>query len=74
MKNKLIFNELLKYYSDKMVYAILAGKRKPSYDVMLELSNIIPFTAWKDIKSFLSNSNNNTKSSITKRPQGQHNG
>ena len=49
---------LLNYYSTPMINRILRGERKPSYEMMITLQEThkIPFTAWKDIKSFITDS------------------
>jgi hypothetical protein len=61
-KNKLK-NILKEYYSDNMVNSIITGRRKPAYSCILILYEKykIPFTAWKDIKSFLDKSLPNEK-------------
>lgn len=54
------FKQILQnYYSDSTVRAIVRGFRKPSYKIMLKLNDEhnIPFTIWKDIKSFISSDN-----------------
>ena len=45
------------YKSEDSIKSILGGRRKPSYSVMFKLNSEhkIPFTAWKDIKSFITN-------------------
>nr|WP_129502115.1 hypothetical protein [Malaciobacter halophilus] len=57
MKRENLKQLLLKHYSVAGVNMILRGERKPSYEVMFQLSekNNVPFTAWKDITSFISN-------------------
>lgn len=57
MKRENLKQLLSKHYSIAGVNMILRGERKPSYDVMCQLceKNDVPFTAWKDIKSFISN-------------------
>lgn len=57
--NKLKLKEILGFfYKTSTVNAIIRGDRKPSYNIILKLeeSYDIPFTAWKDIKSFLKSS------------------
>jgi len=58
MKKEQLKTILNKYYSFDGVKSILCGRMKPSYKVMLELNerHKIPFTAWKDIKSFITDS------------------
>ncbi len=58
MKQEQIFQILSKHYAERTVYAILSGTRKPKYEIILELYQQynIPFTAWKDIKSFIDES------------------
>ena len=53
-KNKLI-KLLQEHYSYKMANACINGKRKPSYEVMCALNekHKIPFSVWKDIKSYV---------------------
>jgi len=50
----------------------LRGVARPSYEniILIEEKLSIPFTAWKDIKSFLSNNNTTTKEGNTSRVQG----
>ena len=54
MKRKELKLILQDYYSIPMSDMILRGIRKPNYENMLALEkeHNIPFTAWKDIKSF----------------------
>ena len=61
-KNKLI-KLLQEHYSYKMANACINGKRKPSYEVMCSLNekHKIPFTAWKDIKSYVTEIVTNTE-------------
>ena len=63
MKRNILKEILNKYYSDDGAKSILNGRRKPSYEAMLKMNekHKVPFTAWKDIKSYLSNSNDTTK-------------
>ncbi len=65
---------LKNFYKKSTIDAILRNSRKPNFDVMLELNQNynIPFTAWKDIKSFLEDNNNKEKDKI-KTPQGRDN-
>jgi len=44
-------------YSKDTINSILSGRRKPNQDIKyyLEKEFKIPFTAWKDIKSFITN-------------------
>lgn len=46
------------YHSEDSIKSILSGRRKPSYEVMFKInkSDNVPFTAWKDIKSFINES------------------
>ena len=43
------------YYKEDGIKSILSGRRKPSYEVMCALNekHKIPFSVWKDIKSFI---------------------
>ena len=43
------------YHSVNTIKSIMSGRRKPSYKILCILNdkNKIPFTAWKDIKTFL---------------------
>ena len=63
MKKEQLKTILNKHYSIDGVKSIFSGRRKPSYKVMLELfeKHKIPFTAWKDIKSFVTESVTNTE-------------
>lgn len=67
MKREILLTQLQEHYSYKMAHACINGTRKPSYDVMCILDrkkkNRIPFHAWKDIKSFISNNNNSSTTS-----------
>ena len=60
---KEIFNELIKTYKDKMAYAILRGERNPTLRVIISIEEElnIPAKEWLDIKSFISSSENDTK-------------
>jgi len=51
--------------SEHTINSILCGRRRPSYEKILELNekHKIPFTAWRDIKSYLQE--NNTKQNGT---------
>ena len=56
--NKKAFALILKNrcsYSEQSIKYILAGRNKPSYEVMLKLSKEhgIPFEAWQDIRAWL---------------------
>lgn len=74
MKREIILKQLQEHYSYKMAIACVNATRKPSYQVMCTLDekrkNRIPFRAWKDIKSFISENNTTTKDSNTTRVQG----
>ena len=67
MKRQKLKSILSSYYSKDGVKSIFCGRMKPSYEVMLKLNkqHNIPFEAWKDIKSFVTESvtqsKNNTK-------------
>jgi len=56
MERKELKKILNKYYSEDSIKSVLAGRMRPSYETMynLNLKHNIPFTAWQDIKSFLS--------------------
>ena len=58
MKKEKLKTILSQHYSKDAVKSILCGRMKPSYEVMLKLNekHKIPFTAWKDIKSFITDS------------------
>ena len=58
MNRKKLENKLSLYYKKDSIKSILTGRRKPSYEVILKLheKENIPFTAWKDIKSFITES------------------
>lgn len=58
MKKDIIKKILLLHYSKDSIKSILCGRRKPSYKIMLILQekHQIPFEAWKDIKSFVTES------------------
>lgn len=60
MKREILLKLLQEHYSYKMANACINGTRKPSYKVMCLLDNKrknkVPFTAWKDIKSFINKS------------------
>ena len=68
MKKEKLKAILNKHYSKDGVKSILCGRMKPSYEVMLKLNeeNKIPFTAWKDIKSYVTEivTNNETKGKV----------
>lgn len=68
MKKEKLKTILNKHYSKDGVKSILCGRMKPSYEVMLKLNeeNKIPFTAWKDIKSYVTEivTNNETKAKV----------
>ena len=74
MKRKILKQILTKTYSTDSVKSILIGRMKPSYDVMFKLNQKynIPFTAWSDIKSFITDDyiNNNTSKTTTKSIKG----
>ena len=59
---------LSRHYSKDGIKSILCGRRKPSFEVMLKLNELhkIPFTAWKDIKSYVTEivTNNETKAKV----------
>ena len=63
MKKEKLKTILNKHYSKDGVKSILCGRMKPSYEVMLKLNeeNKIPFTAWKDIKSYVAKSITNNE-------------
>ena len=67
MKRKELKLILQDYYSIPMSDMILRGIRKPNYENMLALEkeHNIPFTAWKDIKSFISTENSTTTDNET---------
>lgn len=67
MKRNKLKTILSLYYKEDGIKSILSGRRKPSYEVMLKLNekHKIPFTAWKDIKSYVSN-NTEINSNITR--------
>jgi hypothetical protein len=53
-------NILQKIYKTDTVKSVMCGRSKPSYKKMLLLKEKgIPFEAWQDIKSFITD--NNTK-------------
>lgn len=56
MNKKKIKKILEKYFVNSTLRAYLNGTRRPSYDniLMLNSKHDIPFSAWKDIKSFIS--------------------
>lgn len=56
---------LTKYYSVAGVNMILRGERKPSYEIMYQLnkSDNVPFTAWKDITTFITNDTQSVQAS-----------
>jgi hypothetical protein len=69
MKKETLKKILSNHYSKDGIKSILCGRMKPSYEVMLKLNELhkIPFTAWKDIKFYISNSNDTTtKDKITR--------
>jgi hypothetical protein len=66
MKRKILKLQLENTYdSEFTIKSILYGRRKPSYLKMCELNSKykIPFTAWKDIKSYLQGNSTPKKSS-----------
>lgn len=67
MERKILKKILRKHYdSEDSIKSISCGRMKPSYEKMLDLeADNIPFTAWKDIQSFINDnsiSNQSTKS------------
>ena len=68
MKKEKLKTILSQHYSKDAVKSILCGRMKPSYEVMLKLNELhkIPFTAWKDIKSYVTEivTNNETKAKV----------
>jgi len=54
MERKKLKQILLNFYSVPMSNMLLRGQRKPSYKMICKLQSKhkIPFTAWKDIKSY----------------------
>ena len=40
-------------YSEHSIKSILSGRRKPKYETMIKLKEIVPIDAWIDIKSLL---------------------
>jgi hypothetical protein len=71
---KKIFEELLHFYKEKMVYAIMSGTRRPSLEAIVSLENKlnIPVSAWLDIKSYLQE--NDTKEQCTSATTPQKEG
>jgi hypothetical protein len=61
MNKKELFKKLLKHFASSTVYQLLDGRRRPSYKKILVLKEQegIPFEAWRDIKSFITD--NDTK-------------
>ena len=58
MNKKDLFKILQGYYkSEKTVYAILSGSRRPSYEKIMSLNreHDIPFDVWLDITSYIEN-------------------
>ena len=68
MKKEKLKTILSKHYSKDGIKSILCGRMRPSYEVMLKLNeeNKIPFTAWKDIKSYVTEivTNNENKGKV----------
>jgi len=58
MKKNNLKKVLSKFYEASTVNAIARGDRRPSYEMIIKLHEDfnIPFTAWKDIKSFINES------------------
>lgn len=56
MKRKNLKKILSNHYSRDGIKSILCGRMKPSYEnmVILKEKHNIPFEAWQDIKSFIS--------------------
>ncbi len=54
-KRSIVKKALEEYYKTNSIIRILQGKRRPRYEVMLELhkKGIVPFCAWTDIKEYL---------------------
>lgn len=71
MERKKLKNILLQYYIDSASNHILRGIRKPSYENMLSMykEHQIPFTAWEDIKSYISNDTKQDSKKPTTAPQ-----
>ena len=67
MERKQLKNILLQYYIDSASNHILRGIRKPSYENMLSMykEHQIPFTAWENIKSYISNDTKQDSSKST---------
>lgn len=67
MKKEKLKTILSQHYSKDGIKSILCGRMKPSYEVMCTLNekHKIPFTAWKNIKSYVSN-NTEINSNITR--------
>lgn len=67
MKRQKLKTILSTIYSEDAIKSVLSGRMKPSYEVMCTLNekHKIPFTAWKDIKSYVSN-NTEINSNITR--------
>lgn len=67
MERKQLKNILLQYYIDSSSNHILRGIRKPSYENMLSMykEHQIPFTAWENIKSYISNDTKQDSSKST---------
>lgn len=63
MKRQKLKTILSTIYSEDAIKSVLSGRMKPSYEVMYELNrkHKIPFTAWKDIKSFVTESVTSTE-------------
>ncbi|MDR2427649.1 MAG: hypothetical protein LBD19_01705 [Endomicrobium sp.] len=61
MEKKKLIKILISHMSKPMAYQCLNGYRHPNYNVILLLKQKgIPFEAWQDIKSFITD--NDTKS------------
>ena len=57
MKREKLKTIIETYYSKDGTKSIMCGRVNPSYKMMVKLNekHKIPFTAWKDIKSFITN-------------------
>ncbi|WP_108062673.1 hypothetical protein [Poseidonibacter lekithochrous] len=55
---------LLELYSDDSVKSILSGRMYPSYKMIIKLNSEhkIPYSAWADIKTYMSNCTKCSKS------------
>jgi len=71
MEREKLKNILLHYYTLPSANHILRGIRRPSYENILLMNEKhgIPFSAWRDIKSFL-REDNTKKSSVRATAKG----